>query len=109
MRDRISEEIFREKQSDKHGSLRWGSIGQPKLVWNWKNNSDSMYSRDEYFAFSLDMLSESDRLELQKEVLQTKGVKISTKAFANLRPDDLSCKINIYDWRSKHLITLRGT
>ena len=35
-----------------YGALKWVSIGQPRLLWNW-NDTDSLIRRDEYLAFRL--------------------------------------------------------
>jgi len=45
-----NEDILRNNKS--YGALKWVSIGQPRLLWNW-NDTDSLIRRDEYLAFRL--------------------------------------------------------
>jgi len=54
------------------------------------------------------MLTDFDRLNLMEEVKRVKGEDVSKNAFTNLRPNDLTCKIDIYDTETKESLILRG-
>jgi len=54
------------------------------------------------------MLTDFDRLSLKEEVKRVKGVDVSKHAFTNLRPNDLTCEINVYDTETKELLVLKG-
>jgi len=95
------------RNNKSYGALKWVSIGQPRLLWNW-NDTDSLIRRDEYLAFRLQMLTDFDRVSLMEEVKRVKGVDVSKNAFTNLRPNDLTCEIDIYDTETDESFTLRG-
>jgi len=95
------------RNNKSYGALKWVSIGQPRLIWNW-NDTDSLIRRDEYLAFKLQMLTDFDRLNLVEEVKRVKGVDVSKNAFTNLRPNDLTCEIDVYDTDTKESFILRG-
>jgi hypothetical protein len=95
------------RNNNSYGALKWVSIGQPRLLWS-RNDTDSLIRRDEYLALRLQMLTDFDRLRLVGEVKRVKGVDVSKQAFTNLRPNDLTCEIGVYDTETKESFILRG-
>ena len=99
-----NDEILSNNKS--HGTLKWVSICIPRLFWSW-NDTDSVFRTDEYLAFSIVIRTDFDRLSLNEEVKRAKDVDVAKHAFINLRPNDLTCEINLYDTAAKESVILR--